>query len=84
MTLKILAILLAVGAVIYGWYRNDLRRLTRDYACKHPFEGALEHCIARFPLDDASTECVLGANSQGLYTQIKPPFLFLERLAGCF
>jgi hypothetical protein len=65
--LKILAVLLVVGVFIYGWYRNDLRRLTRDYACKKPFEGALEHCIVRFPLDEASTDCMLGANSDGLY-----------------
>lgn len=67
MTLKISAILLGIGAVIYGWYRNDLRRLARDYAYKDPFAGALEHCIVRFPLDEMGTECVLGADSQGLY-----------------
>jgi hypothetical protein len=66
-TLKILAILLAVGVVIYGWHRNDLRRLTRDYACKEPFAGAIARCIVRFPLDEASTDCMLGANSRGLY-----------------
>jgi|SRR5580704_11937330 hypothetical protein len=65
--LKILAVLLVVGVFVYGWYRNDLRRLTRDYACKAPFEGALEHCIVRFPLDEMSTDCMLGANKDGLY-----------------
>jgi hypothetical protein len=67
MMLKILATLLVVGVFIYGWYRNDLRRLTRDYACKETFDGALQHCIVRFPLDETSTDCVLGANSVGLY-----------------
>ena len=49
--LKILAVLLVVGVFVYGWYRNDLRRLTRDYACKQPFDGTLQHCIVRFPVD---------------------------------
>jgi hypothetical protein len=67
MILKILSLLLVFGAFIYSWYRNDLRRLTRDYACKTPFDGGLEHCLVRFPLDEASTDCMLGANSEGLY-----------------
>jgi hypothetical protein len=67
LTLRILAVLLVVGVFGYAWYRNDLRRLTRDYACNQPFDGALEHCIVRFPLDEASTDCMLGANSDGLY-----------------
>ena len=65
--LKILAVLLTIGVFVCVWYRNDLRRLTRDYACKEPFAGALERCIVRFPLDEASTDCMLGANSRGLY-----------------
>ena len=65
--LKILAVLLVVGVFVYSWYRNDLRRLARDFACKEPFDGTLEHCIVRFPVDDAGTDCVLGANSEGLY-----------------
>ena len=65
--LKILWILITIGVIIYGWYRNDLRRLTRDYTCKEPFDGALEDSLIRFPLDEASTETVLGANSEGLY-----------------
>lgn len=65
--LKILAVVLVVVVFIYSWYRNDLRRLTRDFACKEPFDGALEHCIVRFPLDEASTDCMLGANCEGLY-----------------
>ncbi len=60
-------ILLAGAVVVYGWHRNDLRRLTRDYVCKEPFVSALERCIVRFPLDEASTDCLLGANSDGLY-----------------
>jgi hypothetical protein len=65
--LRILAVLLVVGVFVYVWYRNDLRRLTRDFACKEPFPGVLEHCIIRFPLDEASTDCMLGANGKGLY-----------------
>jgi hypothetical protein len=64
---KILAILLVVGVFIYGWYRNDLRRLTRDFTCQQSFDGTLERCIVRFPVDETSTECVLGATSEGLY-----------------
>jgi len=65
--LKVLAIFLFIGVMIYGWYRNDLRRLTREYACKAPFHGALENCIIRFPLDEASTDAVLGADREGLF-----------------
>jgi hypothetical protein len=65
--LKTLVVLIFIGVMICGWYRNDLRRLTRDYACNVPFDGELESCIIRFPLDDASTETVLGANSEGLF-----------------
>jgi len=50
-----------------GLVSKRLRRLTRDYACKEPFNGALERCIVRFPLDEAGTDCALGANSVGLY-----------------
>jgi hypothetical protein len=35
--------------------------------CRTPFDGALEGCIIRFPLDEASTDTVLGSNSEGLY-----------------
>jgi hypothetical protein len=38
--LKILAVVLVVVVFIYSWYRNDLRRLTRDFACKDPVDGA--------------------------------------------
>jgi hypothetical protein len=65
--LKILAVLFVVGVFVYGWYRNDLRRLTRDYACKEPFDGALVPCIVRFPVDEMGTDCMLGANGLGLY-----------------
>jgi hypothetical protein len=71
MVLKILLIPMAIGAIFYGWYRNDLRRLTRDYACKEPFDGALEGCIIRFPLDEASTDTVLGANGEGLAPSLR-------------
>jgi hypothetical protein len=67
MMLKIIAVVLVAGALFYGWYRNDLRKLTRDYACKEPFEGPLQHCIIRFPVDERGTECMLGACSDGLY-----------------
>ena len=65
--LEILAVLLVVGVFVYCWHRSDLRRLTRDYAYKEPFDGALEHCIVRFPVDEAGTDCMLGANGDGLY-----------------
>jgi hypothetical protein len=65
--LKILAVLLTSGVFVYVWYRSDLRRLTRDYACKEAFDGALERCIVRFPVDEAGTDCMLGANNDGLY-----------------
>jgi hypothetical protein len=67
MTLKYLLIPVAIGVIVYGWHRNDLRRLIRDYACKEPFHGALEACIIRFPLDEEGTDAVLGANGEGLY-----------------
>ena len=67
MIMKVLAILLVFGAIIYGWFRNDLRRLTRDFASKEPFDGVLRSCMVRFPLDEASTDCAIGANGTGLY-----------------
>jgi hypothetical protein len=65
--LKVLAALLVIALMIYGWYRNDQRRLTRDYACKIPFKGPLQPCVVRFPTDEAGTDCLLGVNSEGLY-----------------
>jgi hypothetical protein len=62
-----LAILLAITIFFVCWHRNGLRRLTRDYACKEPFDGALENCLVRFAPDEMSTDCVLGANGRGLY-----------------
>jgi len=40
--LEIVAILIFAGVMFYFWHRNDLRRLTRDYSCKAPFDGDLE------------------------------------------
>jgi hypothetical protein len=65
--LKILAVLLVVGVFVYVWCRNDLRRLTRDFAYREPFDGPLEHCILRFPVDELSTDCMLGVNRDRLY-----------------
>ena len=65
--LKIFAVILVVGAFFYGWHRNDLRKLTRDFTCKEPFEGLLHHCVVRFPVDEMGTDCMLGASSDGLY-----------------
>jgi hypothetical protein len=62
--LKILAVLLAIAVFVYVWYRSDLRRLTRDYACKEAFDGALEPRIVRFSVDEAGTDCMLGANDR--------------------
>jgi hypothetical protein len=67
MTLKIAAVLAVVALLFYGWYRNDLRRLTRDFARQQPFDGKLHACLVRFPLDDTKTDCLLGANDAGLY-----------------
>ena len=67
MMLTILALLTFIGVMTWNWYRNDLRRLTRDYACKGAFDADLESCIIRFPLDEAGTEAVLGANREGLF-----------------
>ena len=67
MMLTILSVLLVIGLMLYGWYRNDLRRITRDYAWLKSFDGVLDQCIVRFPMDEAGTDCLLGANSEGLY-----------------
>jgi len=74
-----LAILLGIDAVIFGWHRNGLRRLTHDYACKDPFNGALVDCLVRFAPDDANTDCVLGANSEGLYMSSSADALKMNR-----
>ena len=65
--LKIFAVVLVVGAFFYSWHRNDLRKLTRDFTCKEPFQGLLLHCVVRFPVDERGTDCMLGASSDGLY-----------------
>ena len=67
MMVKILPVLLIIGLMFYAWYRNDLRRITRDYACSWSFDGALEQCIVRFPAGESGTDCLLGADSVGLY-----------------
>jgi len=67
MVLKVLAVFIVIGVMIYSWHRNDLRRLTRDYACKAPFDGRLESCLIRFSLDEASTDTELGVNGEGLF-----------------
>jgi|ERR1700677_1847025 hypothetical protein len=67
MLLKILATLLVISVFIFLWHRNGLRRLTRDFACKEPFDGALVGCIIRFPPDEWNTDALLGANGAGLY-----------------
>jgi hypothetical protein len=48
MLLKILATLIVISVFMLLWHRNGLRRLTRDYACMEPFEGALVECILVF------------------------------------
>jgi hypothetical protein len=65
--LKLLPFLLVIGLMAYGWYRNDLRRLTRDFACIKPFNGQLQPCIVRFPTDETGTDCALGADNEGLH-----------------
>jgi len=65
--LKLLVAVSVFGLWFYAWYRNDQRRLTRDYSYPNPFDGILEKCMIRFPTDEVKTDCVLGANSEGLY-----------------
>jgi hypothetical protein len=55
------------------WYLGDIRRLTRDYACKEPFDGPLVRCRVRFVLADYAADCALGANSEGLYISSATP-----------
>jgi len=57
----------AFAAWIYSIYRNDERRLKRDFAAAHPFAGPLEPCLIRFPLGEAQTDCLVGADGAGLY-----------------
>lgn len=59
---------LAIAALMaVGWLRNDQRCLRRDFPCTGPFEGPLEPCLVRFPTEEGRTDCVLGANRDGLY-----------------
>jgi hypothetical protein len=57
----------AFAAWIYSIWRNDERRLKRDFAAAHPFAGPLEPCRIRFPLGEAQTDCLVGADGAGLY-----------------
>ena len=65
--LKVLVIASVLGLWFYAWYRNDERRLKRDFAHLPPFDGPLENCLIRFPAGETKTDCVLGVNSEGLY-----------------
>jgi hypothetical protein len=69
---NVLPVLLVIGLMLYGWYRNDLRRITRGYARLESFDGALEPCIVRFPMGETGTDCMLGANREGLYISSSP------------
>jgi hypothetical protein len=54
--IAMLAAASAVGLVVYGWQRSDLRRIIRDFArATHDFNGPLEPCLVRFPLDETRT-----------------------------
>ncbi len=77
--LAALASLAVVGLMVFGWSRNDRRRLRRDFPCDRPFEGPLEACLVRFPSDEAKTDCVLGANRDGLYLASTPEVLARNR-----
>jgi hypothetical protein len=69
----LVALPLVIALMIYGWHRNDRRRIIRDFACDvHRFHGPLEPCLVRFPLDEAKTDCLLGANSEGLFISSSP------------
>jgi len=72
MVLKIVPVLLVIGLMLYAWYRDGVRKLTRDYACLKSFDGALEPCIVRFPIGETGTDCLLGADREGLYISSSP------------
>jgi hypothetical protein len=68
-----LAASLVIGLMIYAWQRNDLRRIIRDFACDgHRFNGQIEPCLVRFPLDESKTDCLIGANREGLFLSSSP------------
>jgi hypothetical protein len=58
---------LVACAFAASWYFSDIRRLTRDYPCREPFDGTLVRCNVRFVLVDYFADCALGANNRGLY-----------------
>ena len=46
---------------------RDLSHQDRERHGQRRVDGALEHCIVRFTVDEMGTDCMLGANSDGLY-----------------
>ena len=72
MMLKALFVMVVAGLMAYAWYRNDLRRIIRDYARLEAFHGTLQQRVVRFPLDDTETDCLPGADRDGLYMTSSP------------
>jgi hypothetical protein len=46
---------------------RDLSHQDRERHGQRRVDGALEHCIVRFTVDEMGTDCMLGANGYGLY-----------------
>lgn len=65
--LKMVMVVGVACVFVLSWYVNDVRRLTRDYACTTPFGGAFVEASVRFALAEYQAYCVIGANSEGLY-----------------
>ncbi len=64
---SVLLIPFVACAFAASWYFSDIRRLTRNYPCREPFEGTLVRCNVRFVLVDYLADCALGADGRGLY-----------------
>ncbi len=67
MSLKILAVAGVLGAVVLAWYVDITRQLTRDFGTRRRFDGELISCLVFFPSNEGRTDCLVGANDEGLY-----------------
>ena len=50
--LKIFAVVLVAGALFFGWYRNDLRKVTRGLRVQGTFRGAVAALHYPLPVDE--------------------------------
>jgi len=64
---KVVAVVGVACVFVLTWYVNDVRRLTRDFACTMPFTGAVVEASVRFALAEYQAYCVIGATTEGLY-----------------